>query len=421
MIQAVRAQDENRYRWVILAAMFAIVFMTMGTRSTLGVFFKAIVADLGWNRGTISMVVAVNIWLGGLMQPFAGYVMDRFGTRWLFTASIAVYGLGFGLMSLTHSVAYLLAVYGIVLALAMAGSAISLTNALVAQWFPAHRRGLAIGINNAGSAVGQLCLVWISAQMLEVAGWRASQIYLGLAVILVAVPMTLFIPRRQKQDADHNRAPGMTQVGPGPLESDRWSDALQTVPLWQINAGYFVCGMTGSWYFTHLIPFATDRGFSTEAAATAFGLLSIFSALGALLSGALSDRLGRKNVLALAYLVRAVAFAVLLYGRHALALYLFAILAGISWLATPGSVTALTSEVYGMRTLGTLAGVSLLVHQLGGGASVWLAGVLYDATGSYDVSFQLGALALLGASLVSWMIDERRYSVRYLSPSLPAD
>jgi cyanate permease len=52
---------------------------------------------------------------------------------------------------------------------------------------------------------------------------------------------------------------------------------------------------------------------------------------------------------------------------------------------------------------------------------VWLAGVLYDATGSYDVSFQLGALALLGASLVSWMIDERRYSVRYLSPSLPAD
>ena len=117
----------------------------------------------------------------------------------------------------------------------------------------------------------------------------------------------------------------------------------------------------------------------------------------------------------------AMAFAVLLYWRHELALYLFAFLAGISWLATPGSVTALTSEVYGMRTLGTLAGVSLLVHQLGGGASVWLAGVLYDTTGSYDVSFQLGALGLIAASLVSWMIAERRYSVRYLAPSASAD
>lgn len=421
MAQTGRAQDKNQYRWVILAAMCAIVFMTMGTRSTLGVFFKAIVEDLGWNRGTISMVVAVNIWLGGLAQPFAGYVMDRFGAKWLFTASVAVFGLGFGLLSLTNSLAYLLAVYGIVLALAMAGSAISLTNVLVAQWFPAHRRGLAIGVNNASTAVGQLCLVWISAQMLQVAGWRTSQIYLGLAVMLIAVPMALLIPRQRKQDVDDHRAPGAVRLHSGPLESNRWSDALHTVPLWQINAGYFVCGMTVSLYFTHLIPFATDRGFSTASAATAFGILSICSAIGALLSGALSDRLGRKNVLALAYLVRAMAFAVLLYWRHELALYLFAFLAGISWLATPGSVTALTSEVYGMRTLGTLAGVSLLVHQLGGGASVWLAGVLYDTTGSYDVSFQLGALGLIAASLVSWMIAERRYSVRYLAPSASAD
>jgi predicted MFS family arabinose efflux permease len=257
--------------------------------------------------------------------------------------------------------------------------------------------------------------------MLQVAGWRTSQIYLGLAVMLIAVPMALLIPRQRKQDVDDHRAPGAARIHSGPLESDHWSDALHTVPLWQINAGYFVCGMTVSLYFTHLIPFATDRGFSTASAATAFGILSICSAIGALLSGALSDRLGRKNVLALAYLVRAMAFAVLLYWRHELALYLFAFLAGISWLATPGSVTALTSEVYGMRTLGTLAGVSLLVHQLGGGASVWLAGVLYDTTGSYDVSFQLGALALIAASVVSWMIAERRYSVRYLVPSASAD
>ncbi len=77
--------------------------------------------------------------------------------------------------------------------------------------------------------------------------------------------------------------------------------------------------------------------------------------------------------MALAYFVRGIAFVILLTCRHEFSLYIFAILGGLSWLATPVSVMALTSEVYGMRNLATLGGVSLLVHQIGGGVSVWLA------------------------------------------------
>jgi MFS family permease len=189
------------------------------------------------------------------------------------------------------------------------------------------------------------------------------------------------------------------------------------MPLWQINAGYFVCGMSVAIYSTHLIPFATDRGFSNATAVATFSLLVASSAVGALVAGAISDRIGRKNVLALAYFVRALAFIVLLSWRQEVALYVFAVLGGISWLATPGSVIALTGEVYGMRALGTLSGISLLAHQIGGGASVWLAGELHDLTGSYDISFILTIIGLLAASLVSFSISERRYSVRYLAPT----
>ena len=150
--------------------------------------------------------------------------------------------------------------------------------------------------------------------------------------------------------------------------------------------------------------------------AVAFMLLTVCSAIGSLLAGAASDHFGRKNILALAYLVRGIGFLILLSWRHEFALYVFAVLGGLSWLATPVSVMALTSEVYGMRNLATLGGVSLLVHQLGGGASVWLAGELYDFTGSYDFSFSLAAVALFGAALVSFFINERRYSVRYATP-----
>jgi MFS family permease len=148
-------------------------------------------------------------------------------------------------------------------------------------------------------------------------------------------------------------------------------------------------------------------------AAAAASLMAIAAMVGSVVSGLVADRMGRKNVLGVAYAVRGVAFATLLLWNHWLALYVFAIVGGLSWLATPPSVTALTGEIYGMRTLGTLGGISLLAHQIGGGASVWLAGALHDATGSYDISFTLATLALIGASLVSFVIAERRYSVRY--------
>ncbi|MGH8056406.1 MAG: MFS transporter, partial [Candidatus Entotheonellia bacterium] len=80
---------------------------------------------------------------------------------------------------------------------------------------------------------------------------------------------------------------------------------------------------------------------------------------------------------------------------------------------------ALTGEIYGMRSLGTLGGISLLAHQIGGGASVWLAGVVHDLTGSYDISFALAIVALLGAALMSFTIAERRYSVRYMTQAQP--
>ncbi|HEY7492537.1 MAG TPA: MFS transporter, partial [Candidatus Tectomicrobia bacterium] len=163
-------------------------------------------------------------------------------------------------------------------------------------------------------------------------------------------------------------------------------------------------------------PFATDRGLPLETAAHAFGLMAMCSMVGSLLAGAVSDRIGRKNVLGLAYLIRAGTFLLLLLWHHELALYVFAVVGGLVWLATPPSTIALTGEIYGLRSLGTLGSVSLLAHQIGGGASVWLAGKLYDLRGSYDIAFMLAVVALLSASLISFRIAERRYSVRYMTP-----
>src|SRR5919108_1690052 len=123
------------YRWFLLTALCLIGFMTIGTRATLGNFFKTIIADLSWDRGTISFVVAVNLWISGVLQPFTGHLMDRFGARWLFVISVTAYGLGVALIGFTNGFGYLLVVYGLLVGAATAGSSTSLTNALLAQWF----------------------------------------------------------------------------------------------------------------------------------------------------------------------------------------------------------------------------------------------------------------------------------------------
>ena len=416
MTQTQRA-PQPAYRWVILVAAGVMGFMTIGTRSTVSSFLKTIIADLGTNRETISFVVATNIWLSGLLQPFAGHFMDRFGARGLFTASIALYGLGIGLIGLTQSVWYLLVIYGVLVGAASAGASMSLSNALVAQWFW-DWRAFAMGINNAGGAVGTLFLVGtMSPWLLSTFGWRLSHLYLGAAVLLLAVPMALLIPRRRAEAGNGPTLAGQPATVHGPLETQHWAAALRSAPLWQLNGGYFVCGMTVSLFTIHFIPFATDRGFTLETAARAFGLMAMCSVVGSLLAGVLADRIGRKNVLGLAYLIRACTFAQLLLWHHEMALYVFAVVGGLVWLATPPSVISLTGEIYGLRSLGTLSGVSLLAHQIGGGLSVWLGGKFYDLTGNYDISFTLAVIALVGASLVSFGIAERRYSIRYMTPA----
>ena len=422
MVHTQPRRHPETYRWVILAATCVIGFMTVGLRETFGNFLKVMITDLNWNYETISLIILCNLWLSGILQPFAGHIMDRFGPKWLFTVSVILYGLGIGMIGLTQSVWHLTVVYGLLLGSATAGASISLSNAIVAQSFPPQRRAFAISLNNGTVALGRLALIYISYALLERHGWRLSHVYLGALVLVLTIPAALLMPQRRVASGNAAGAAGQQPAVPAPLEVTRWHESLRSAPIWQIMGGYFVCGVTVN-LSIYLIPFATDRGFLQAEAVKAMSFMAVCTFLGSIASGVISDRIGRKNVLALAYAIRAVAFGILLLWHDPRALFLFALLGGISWLATPPSVMALTGEIYGMRTIGTIGGISLLAHQIGGGASVWLAGKLRDLTGSYDVSFTLAILALVVATLVSFLISERRYSVRYTTsvPSAAGD
>ena len=215
------------------------------------------------------------------------------------------------------------------------------------------------------------------------------------------------------------------------METTVWQDSLRSPPFWQLSGAYFVCGVTTIIISAHYVPFAIDLGITPGVAALAFGYMQGLNAVGVIVVGILSDRFSRKNLLGTIYFIRFLAYVMLvtpgfmmmLWGftiPPSIGIWSFATLAGISWIATPPLTSSLTADIYGVRNIGTLNGLSTMSHQIGGSFSVFMAGVLYDLTGAYEFPFAIAGLFLLGATLASYAVNERKFSIRYQTPQAAA-
>jgi MFS family permease len=410
------------YGWCIVATTFCMALMSMGARSGFGVFVLPMSAEFGWNRGTISLAASIGALVSGLSQPFLGRLYDRLGGRRLILASLVVSGVGTMLLALTTHILFLILLFGGVLSIAMGGSSLTTTSALLAKWFHRHRT-TAVALNASGASVGGLLLVPFTAFLIHLVGWRLAWVVLGLLLLLVAVPLAYALLKDDPAELgllpDGDPQPlgaGQTaSARPGPLEVEHWQQSFRSTPIWQLCGGYFVCGFTIALISTHFVPFAIERGVSATTAATAFGLMSGLNVVGVLAVGVLADRGGRKNLLGLVYALRGCAYAALLLAPGAWSLWSFVVIMGFSWWATLPLTSALTAEVYGLKHLGILNGLAFTGHQIGGALSIQLGGLLRDLTGSYDLPFAIAGLLLFGASLVSFTICEQRYSTRYQS------
>ncbi len=426
------------YGWFVLAASFFALFVSMGSRNTFGVFILPMTEEFSWDRTTISTVVFIGTLVNGVTQPFLGRLYDRYGGRVVISLSLLILGAATMLLSMTNNFWFLLGIYGFVTSTATSGVSLVTIHALLSKWFR-EKRSLALSMATAGTSAGGLLLAPLAASLIEAANWRVTWLVLGGIVIFLALPVVLFIVRDSPEQVgelpDGEAEPGQSSssartaasASKGPLEADYWLDAFRSKPIWQLSGAYFVCGVTTIIISTHFVPFAQDRGVSPQMAASAFGLMMGLNAVGVVVIGFLSTKFSRKKLLGTVYFVRFLAYMMLIFGPNAIGVWGFAALAGLSWIATPPLTTSLTADIYGLKNIGTLNGISTFSHQIGGSISVLLAGVLYDRVSSleiplgftsltlvgYEVPFLLAGLTLLGATLASYSVKESRYSARY--------
>lgn len=420
------------YGWFVLAATFFAMFMVTGARNGFGAFVIPMGDELEWDRATISLAIAIGWLCNGVSQPFIGRIYDRFGGRAVISVSLLVVGGCTMVLSLVNDISvfglfvmdrfwFLVIVYGFVISVASGGASLVTIHAVLARWF-SRKRGLAISISTAGASAGSLLLVPFAAFMIESVGWRTTWTVLGAFVVFFALPLAWMLVRNDPSDMgeqqDGGPAPGEAAGGRdaarrGPLEVDYWRDALKSAPIWQLTGAYFVCGMTTAIISAHYIPFAVERGVDPRVAAVAFGVMSALNIAGVLAAGWISDKVGRKNVLAFIYAGRGVAYVALLTLPGAWGIWFFAVVAGFSWIASAALTSSLTADIYGLRTMGTLGGTSTFAHQIGGAVSIYLGGALYDVFGSYTVPFAIAGIMLIGATVAAFSVREKKYSAKF--------
>lgn len=388
------------YGWVVVGGAFVVLFMAYGTQYAFGVFFAALLDEFGWSRASLSGIFSLYAFLYCVLGLLAGRLTDLWGPRVVIAMGGVFLGVGLAGMSRVSALWHPYLFYGIVAALGMSTAYVP-CNATVVKWF-VRRRGLALGVATSGGSLGTFALPPAAAALVGALGWRWAYVLFGAGIFLM-LNLVATVMRRDPEGLGLSpdggpRAATATRSSPAEVQ---WPFrlAIRTGAFWLIF-GIF----TATWIpvfipLVHLVPFARDLGIPPLVGATVVSALGIAAAVGRLVLGAISDKIGRKPALALVIALQAAAFLGFTLVGGLSSLYLVAVVFGFSYGAVSTLFPAIVGDFFGREQAGSLVG---FLFALAGSMAAWgplVAGAIHDATGAYTRAFLLSA-ASNGVALV---------------------
>ena len=401
------------YAWIVAGVTFVTLLAAAGARATPGVIMLPFGNEFQWSRAKVSSIVSINIFLYGLIGPFAAALYQRFGLRRTMLAAMALLSAGYALsMGATHYWQFVV-LWGFVVGAGSGMAATVLGAAVANRWFT-ERRGLVMGVLTASTATGQLVfLPWMAAAV-TAQGWRAAPLIVALATVAV-MPVIWFFMRDNPRDVGR-RQYGEQGMPDDPLAHARsyaangnpakralavLGEAVRVRDFWLLAGSFFVCGAsTNGLIGTHLISAAFDCGIPEVRAAGLLAMMGLFDLAGTMASGWLSDRYNCRYLLFGYYGLRGLSLMFLpqaLLGPAA-GLGVFAVFYGLDWIATVPPTVRLTGEVFGREKASIVFGWVAAAHQVGAAFAAYTAGALRTNFGSYAWAFiGAGALCVIAA------------------------
>jgi MFS family permease len=398
----VRPSRSWRTPAVIVACGCLIAVLGFGPRSGLGFFLAPMSSAHGWGRDLLALALAIQMLLWGAAQPLAGALADRFGAVLVLSTGALLYALGLAAMAYAATPAMLHLSAGAMIGFGLAGSSFTIVIGAFGRLLPPQWRTLAFGAGTAAGSFGQFLFSPLAVALIDGYGWQLTLLIFA-ALVLLILPLSLAL-------ASPRRAGGPAAAAAPPQQSvaQALTEALGHRSYLLLVLGFFTCGFQIFFISVHLPAYLVDRGLPVEIGGWTLGVIGLFNIVGAIAAGWLSAVMPKRYLLSLIYFGRALAILVyIILPPSAVATMLFGAALGLLWLSTVPPTSGLVAVMFGTRWLAMLFGLAFFSHQLGGFLGVWLGGVLFERTGSYDAVWWLAILLGLLSAAINLPIVEK--------------
>lgn len=446
------------YGWVVAVALAVLTSAQVGSSFSFGIFLRPMSEQLGFDRSSLAFAVTLNSILVGALQPFAGYLADRFGPRRIAVSGAIILGCAVLALSYVSTLPQIYLAYGVFGGIGMAMATRGVAARIVGSWF-VRRRAIAMALSGGGALIAQIGLVPLATLVLAQSNWQTADRVVAFVILAAIVPITWLLvrntprekgllpdgdvemPRRSTTfdpiDARRSGLPvddappivrrqvnGQGAVASQPasrrevrIEPDdlassaagradglSFREAIHHVAFWQLSFGLISCGVTMSFPYTHLMAYASDLGMPDMTASETIGLAGLLSLPGSLLLAYFGDQFGRHRMLAVAYLLRSLTYLILLQADHPAIMLAAGVTLGLSWGATVSLTAAIVPDVFGHRMIATIVTFMTSLMSVASGAYTYLAGLDYDVLGSYQVALGFAAILAAIAFVCCWRI-----------------
>ncbi len=386
---------------IIVLCGCTISMLTFGPRSSLGFFLTPLSQANGWGRDVFALSLALQNLLWGAGLPFAGAIADKYGAPRVLSAGVILYALGIYLTSVSTTPGMLHLSAGVLIGFGLSGCAVPTVIGALGKLLPESWRYVAFGAVTAAGSFGQFLFSPVAVHLMGLYGWQSTLVMFS-AVLLLVIPlsMTLIAPRKPA---------GLPAAAAAPQSvKQALSEAFGHRSYNLLVLGFFTCGFQLAFVTAHLPSYLADRGLSAEVGGWTLAIIGLFNIIGSLGSGWLATFLPKRFILSFIYFARAISIvAFILLPVSPVVTLIFGAVTGILWLSTVPPTSGLVAVMFGTRWLTMLFGFAFFSHQVGGFLGVWLGGVMFERTGSYDLIWYFAILLGILSAIINLPIKEQ--------------
>jgi MFS family permease len=379
--------------FVVITAFFSLLAIVGFALYGLPFFYDHYIKEFGWTRATVTSANALGKLLVAPMFGFiAGWIIDKYGPRRMLMTGALLTAVALIGLSLMKSLGIFYISYVFVALGYVFGGPLP-CQVLISRWFTKNR-GKAMGIAYLGIGTGGFLVPFIAAALINNAGWRDALLYIGILIILIALPLALFVKNSPVSgDAAVNPEPAV------PIKS------ILKNPNFYLLAFGSMCsiGAVGG-INQHLKLYLSDLNYTQTQAAGVISFVLLMSLAGRLFMGWMADLFPRKYVMMVIYIIVGGSIPLLLMPDFPGRIYLFAVIFGIGLGGDYLIIPLMASDLFGVRTLGRVMGIILVADGIAETSLPMLVGKLHDGTHNYTAGFiLLICVAMLGTLIISFL------------------